>query len=371
MDKDKTIASAKRYFQRNQLDKAKDLLNRAVSAGFRNIEVVKYLALIALLENDLPSAEAGLDRVRKIEPDDLEVLNALAFIQLKNKETDAAIDLWLEILDSEPGNALAKRNLGRMKKISDLDSFAAKAKASQYIKIQTFDFTDVLKVAGIAICVILIIWGGRYAVNHADFGNTFVKGKSSLSSVHLPDMDDFVETDSQALYTFESSEAKRLFKDAKRDIRRHAYNEFIIRLNKILHSNLKESVRQRFLMLKEFLPEPTGFAEIKLPIRLTELFNQPTLYENCYLVLNGKVENFRADADSTTFYMKEKDSDTGESYLIKVQSVGRMEKLKNGMDVRVLCRFRTVQKMKAVIVVEGMKTWMEQKNFLEVDKKQK
>lgn len=369
MDNDRTIASAKRYYRANQLAKAKDLLKRAVAAGFRNAEVTKYLALIALLENDFPSAEAGLDRARKSNPEDMEVLNALAFIQLKYKDTDAAIDLWLEILDHEPKNSLARRNLERMKRISDLDSFSAKALAPQYIGMRKASFIDMLKYAGIALCVILIGWGVWYAVRNADFGNVFVKGKRSLSSVRLPEMDDFVETDSQALYNFESAEAKRLFKDAKRDIRHHAYNEFIIRLNQVLHSNLKESVKQRFIILKDFLPEPSGFVEIKLSIRLTELFNQPTLYEDCYLVLNGKVENFHADANSTTFFMKERDADTGENYSIKVQSLGKMEKIKNGIDVRVLCKFKTVQKMKALIVVEGLKTWMEQKNFLEVDKK--
>ncbi|GEM_PF-5487949 len=370
MDKDRIIDLIRNYYRRNQFAKAKDLIKKAIAAGHRSVEILKYSGLIALLENDLTAAEASLKRVRKVEEADAEVLNALAFINLKNKDTEAAIDLWLEILDNDPENRLAKKNLQRMKKMMDVDAFIGKAKASAYIR-GGMELPFSLKIPGFILAVLLLavsVW--FWLDNRVEENGTFTPRKSA-SSVKLPVLDDFILSDINTLYSFDSEEIPKMFKDAKRDIKKRNFNGFIIRLNKILHSNVKDSVKQRFVMLREFLPEPETFSDIRLPIRLTELFNQQTIYEDCYLVLNGKVENLKVDGNTTSFNMKIRDMDTGETYLIRVQNVGRLEKMKNSIDVRVLCRFKNVVTTRGVIIVESLKVWVEQKEFLELDKKLK
>lgn len=366
MEKDRFIDLVRDCYRQRRFAKAKQLIKQASTAGHRSAELLKYGALIALLEGDEESASADLERVRKVEDDDPEVLNALAYLHLKRKETEEALDLWLEILDIDPANKLAKKNLQRMKHMTDVDSFVSKAKARTYIlgagqlPLQP---RWMFALAGVFFLALLIFFVFP-ELPWNDGGDP----KKNYGSVRLPSTDDFVLEERNALYTFESSDIPRLFKDAKRDLRKRQYNSFIIRLNKVLHSNVKDAVKERFILLGEFLPTPVSYEEIKTQIRLTEIFNQQTVYENCYLVLNGKVENLKMEGNTTTFNMRQRDQDTGESYLVRVQNDGRMETLKNGMDVRVLCRFRNVVKARGLILVESLKVWLEQKEFMEIQK---
>jgi tetratricopeptide (TPR) repeat protein len=367
MEKERVIDLVRDCYRKRRFAKAKQLIQQAATAGFRSVEFLKYSALIALLEGDEKSASIDLERVRKVEEDDPEVLNALAYIHLKRKETEEALDLWLEILDVDPANKLAKKNLQRMKHMTDVDAFVSKAKPEPFVLGRGVSFLEqrsILLGLGILLVALLAVF-----VLPELPRNEGQDARKSYGSIRLPSTDDFVLEDRNALYTFESSDVPRLFRDAKKDLRKRQYNSFLIRLNKVLHSNVKDAVKERFILLAEFLPVPSSYEEIKTPIRLTEIFNQQTIYENCYLVLNGKVENLKVTGNATTFNMRQRDQDTGEAYLVRVQNEGRLEALKNGVDVRVLCRFRNVVKSRGVILVEAIKVWLEQKEFMEVQRK--
>jgi hypothetical protein len=45
---------------------------------------------------------------------------------------------------------------------------------------------------------------------------------------------------------------------------------------------------------------------------------------------------------------------------------GRYDKLKNGTACRVLARFENIIPLKGTVMVEGLKAWVEQKEFYEV-----
>jgi hypothetical protein len=179
-------------------------------------------------------------------------------------------------------------------------------------------------------------------------------------------MDDFVRRDTSSMYIFQKSEIPGLFKQCKRDVRKRRFNEVILTINKVLHSNADEQVKQRFLFLRDFLPEPRNWKDIRTHVRVSELFNLPTLYQGVYLVIDGPISGLQIRTERTAFSLRARDRSGGDEYTFLVRMDGRYDKLKNGAGCRVLARFDNIVPLKGSVMVEGLKAWIEQKEFYEV-----
>jgi tetratricopeptide (TPR) repeat protein len=361
------LETAKRFFYSGRFAKADELLRNCINNGLRNIEIFKYMGLTGLYLGDPENARRALERAEKVMDADPEVLNGLAYLHLKNKDLQSAVDLWLNILEKKPSFRIARHNLDRVRNARDTEKLADKASPRQYLGPAgiaiDLPWKPMAVVAGVVAVAVLLIF---FISNLPPSQEKENRHKISASSVRLPKTDDYIVSSSvDSMYRFQNSEVKPLFALCKRYIKRKNINAAVVLINKVLHSNLRDDVKQQFQGLKEFIPEPSDYRSIRSHIRFSELFNDPTVNEGVYLVLSGRDRQLKSDSSGTDFLMTVSD-DSGENVESAVFTSRHFEGLRYGVQVTVLCRFKSVITIKGRIRVEGLKIWMEKKQLMEM-----
>ena len=70
-----------------------------------------YLGLTYIFRELYDEAYEHISKANNLKENDANTINALAYLNLKFSNVDEAINYWLDILDNDKKNYLAKRNL--------------------------------------------------------------------------------------------------------------------------------------------------------------------------------------------------------------------------------------------------------------------
>ncbi len=337
--------------------------------------VYYYLGLAYIYRQNYEDAYKFLAKAHKLNSEDTSVINAIAFLNLKDGNIQEAINYWLDALDIEPKNVSIKRNLERVRKSKDVKKLAETAKAEDfigfkirkriYLKLSLYPFirknikyiaTGVIPVLIIGYLLFLRPAGNKKIVKP----NISFKGEfniKSLKEVKLPDIkDDYIidKNIKKSLFKFTKSDAQFMFSRCKKYIKEKKYNLATVIINKILHSNLNFIIKEKFIILKKFIPEINKFS-IKDNIAYSELMNFPAIYEDIQVIWKGKVEDIELDEENniTEFkiIVKESGSAVGVAnvYFNQILPV-----LREGVNIELLGRFEGIKEGTRYPVIRGI-----------------
>jgi len=337
--------------------------------------VYYYLGLAYIYRQNYEDAYKFLAKAHKLNSEDTSVINAIAFLNLKDGNIQEAINYWLDALDIEPKNVSIKRNLERVRKSKDVKKLAETAKAEDfigfkirkriYLKLSLYPFirknikyiaTGVIPVLIIGYLLFLRPAGNKKIVKP----NISFKGEfniKSLKEVKLPDIkDDYIidKNIKKSLFKFTKSDAQFMFSRCKKYIKEKKYNLATVIINKILHSNLSFIIKEKFSILKKFIPEINKFS-IKDNIAYSELMNFPAIYEDIQVIWKGKVEDIELDEENniTEFkiIVKESGSAVGVAnvYFNQILPV-----LREGVNIELLGRFEGIKEGTRYPVIRGI-----------------
>lgn len=102
------------------------------------LEVSNYLAMIQLRQGDVAGARGLLQTLRRVHPDDPLTLNSLAMLERQAGDHAAALVLFTELLQVQPDNFVARLHRGSLLERSGLahDSLVAYARAMRDARAQ-------------------------------------------------------------------------------------------------------------------------------------------------------------------------------------------------------------------------------------------
>ncbi|MBN1897441.1 MAG: hypothetical protein JW827_01585 [Spirochaetes bacterium] len=341
--------------------------------------VYYYMGITYIFRKDNDTAYKFIQKAYKLNPEDVSVLGAMGFLNLKEKNIQEAINYWLDALDLDPKNITIKRNLERVRKASDVNKFADMAHPENFIGLKTrrplqmpswiflkfpLDLKKLsmkYKLAGAGIAVALVLFFVLEPVFHRDTSFTYkmdepVKVEGSLKDVELPDIeDDYIQDKSvkKSLFKFSKNDAEYLFSRCKNYIQEKKYNSAIIIINKILHSDLHFIIKEKFKILKQFVPDLNEF-KVKDNITYSEIMNFPSIHEDVQVIWRGKVDDvlFDEDQNITQFKLiiKEDDNTVGVSQIFFKQI---LPAIKEDITILLLGRFEGLYEGSRLPLVEG------------------
>lgn len=337
--------------------------------------VYYYLGLAYIYRKNYEDAYKFLAKAHKLNSEDTSVINAIAFLNLKDGNIQEAINYWLDALDIEPKNVSIKRNLERVRKSKDVKKLAETAKAEDfigfkirkriYLKLSLYPFIRKnIKYIAIGVIPVLII---GYLLFLRPSGNKKIvkpnisfKGEfniKSLKEVKLPDIkDDYIidKNIKKSLFKFTKSDAQFMFSRCKKYIKEKKYNLATVIINKILHSNLNFIIKEKFSILKKFIPEINKFS-IKDNIAYSELMNFPAIYEDIQIIWKGKVEDIELDEENniTEFKLIVKESESAVG-VAKVYFNQILPVLREGVNIELLGRFEGIKEGTRYPVIRGI-----------------
>ena len=234
----------------------------------------------------------------------------LAVLYLRRSETDRAVDYYLEVLEADPKNRVAKKAMKVIRKQAGTDTFSAWLEAgrlsSLYPPIPFPGFSTKEVFAALAalmvVCVIafgLLIQfklirnpfnprGSRQVI--AEFALT---SEERMEPLQTGGSYRYILTRVQALDTYER--ALSLFTSYRDEAAR-------ININRILESNAADSLKNRARIILSYMETP-GFDSFRRSdnVKYSDVAIDPILHRDVHVIWRGMATNIETSDSQTTF----------------------------------------------------------------------
>ena len=341
-----------------------------------------YLGLAYIFRELYDEAHKYISKAYQLNENDINTINTLAFLNLKHNNVDEAINYWLDILDIDKKNYIAKRNLEKIKKTTNIEKLSSSASPDEFInfklkksisspfKLSIFKFprfpgfsrpkSNYLKIASLVIfSALIVILIYKYTINQdkIQIKKFNIPSPKNLQALHLPDLEDDYMIDKnikKSIFNLKPEEIKNLFYNTKILIQKQYHNKAVVNINKVLHSNAGIIIKERFLILKRFTQIRKTF-EIKDNISYSTLMNLPVLYEDVQVVWKGKIEDINIDEDtqSTLFnmFVREKNQTAGMARIIFNKILAN---LASGQEAIISGKFLKIDEKNRYPIIDGI-----------------
>jgi tetratricopeptide (TPR) repeat protein len=339
----KSLAEARRLFRARKFPEVIRTLEPEVLRFRESFDYFLLLGLSCLRTGDLGGAMSYLGRAHQLNREDSRPALAQAAIHFKRAETEKALALWLEVLENEPSNKVARRGMELLKKGLSNERIQDFVDSGRIAKLYPALPPRPVPVAWIiGVLVTLILAGSVY------IGLRIIRPmkpvRAGVEEVEIPkDLPRVIEDGRPGgVYVLTERQVKRGFEQAKKHLLSYRDNLAVVEINRLLLSNATLPVRERARVLKAFIGRP-DFSSFKDGYSYREIEKEPALYDGTYVAWKGKVANLTMEKDSIHFdllvgYEKETELEG----IVPVSLTFAVE-LENGIPLEILGQVSTAE----------------------------
>lgn len=302
---DPILTKAARLCRRKQYGAAIQILEPEVVRYHDSFRYYYILSVSCLYLGDFSGAFTYFKRARDIKMRDPLVLLGLAVLYLRRGDTARAIDFYLEVQELDPNNAEARRALAFIKKHGDPENLETWIESGRLTKLYPPlpkvppTLGDVLfPVLGVLVIITLGL-GIFYklknpgAPKRSGYDLAYLEREDRAEPVQLGGSYRYVLTRQQVLDTYD--EALKLFIDRRDEAAK-------VRLNRLLESNASESIKNKARILFSYTEVP-GFDTLEDRYSYSDVYKEPWLYRDCYVIWRGTATNINMLERGTVFQL--------------------------------------------------------------------
>jgi hypothetical protein len=264
------------------------------------------LGASCLKGGDFGGAFTYFKRARDIKMREPLGLLGLAVLFLRRGETDRALDLYLEVLELDEHNRIARRALNTIRKYAGADTLSLlieSGRLSRFYpplpkappnprKVALSAFLLALILAGGALVKFdLIPLPGRGGPPREGLAGSALDREEVKEPVQVGGAFRYILTRDQVLDAYKK--ARSLFTGFRDEAAR-------VELNRIIESNASEAVKNKARLLLPYLELP-GFDTLRDRFSYGEVIRDPALYRGCHVIWRGMATNLNAEENSTAF----------------------------------------------------------------------
>lgn len=302
--KPKDITRGLLLLGRGEYSKVIGLLESKIPLYVENREFYSILAKAFFYTGDYSGAKLYFDRGQKIYWS-IESALYLAVLGLKRRDFNSSLRIWLDILDEEPNNKMAKKGLAALKKYStmdELDYFIHSSKVDSLIPRRKIKLTLVTKI--ILIFLLFISVAGLIFLKTGLYENILTKVSSASSSekeldregietFNLEDLnDEYIDFSKQSLFSFSGAQIEEYFSLASDLFQTNSDNQVKSYLNLIKYSNANSNIKKKAEVLESYLKEPE-WGKFNDDISYETVSTNLYQYEGCVVKWKGKLSNLK------------------------------------------------------------------------------
>jgi hypothetical protein len=298
--KRKGLGEARKLFRARRFPEVIRLLEPEVFRYRENDEYFQLLGFSCLYAGDFGGAFSYISRAHQLKDDNPNVLLGLAAVHFRKAENESAIKRWLEVVEIEPSNTIARRGLDLLRKgmaPDGLQEFIDSGRLKTlFPPLPRRAPPARIMIAGLGV---LAIAGLVYLAIHlaAPRGPQ----RPGVSVIEIPTgLSSFVDIGTDFAFVMTESEVRRAFQKAKNELLSYRDNLAVVDINRIMLSNAAPAVKERARMLKGFVMQPT-FDTVKDAYSYAAVVKQPALYDGASVVWKGKVANLKVAKDAIGF----------------------------------------------------------------------
>lgn len=312
LSKEEILKLAVRFFLKKEYKKALDLLEPIIfSSQDLDIFAYKLYVILLLYINEIEVAQKYVEKILANNPDDVEALNALAYIYLKQRKVVPAVNALLDAEYAEPQNQMIKNNLDILKqKNTELLLSTIKPYQFLFLRIpEKYRKESILEKLNkktslvLAIIFVLIIGGIMVLLipkqNPQELVVEDIKRKK-IERITIGDIKEVIER-SKALQTYRElseKEIKDKFEELKKLLKESLgkSNKARYIANYLLNSNAHPLIKENVKILKDYLVEPE-VTSLDYNPSLKDIESNPELYMGVYVLWKGKVLGYKKERE--------------------------------------------------------------------------
>jgi len=300
------LRRAQRDFLHGRYTKVISLLE-PLSLTYRDSHLFHYLlGASCLFTGDIGGASTYLRRAEQLNFRHADTLAALAAVHVRRGDTDKAVQLYLEILEREPGNRFAQKSLTFLRsnsdpvRISELtnsgDISVLYPKPPVSIKRKAHIFGVAALFIALASAVFFLSPKAIHAIKNAH------PARAGIDDVKLTDQErkNPVTLEGGFEYVLTEKEAIASFERAK-DLFRTWHDEAaLVEINRILLSNAAPAIKNKAETLKSFVRIP-DFTSVKDRYEYGEIARDPRIFDGVAVIWKGSAANIRDEEKGPSF----------------------------------------------------------------------
>jgi hypothetical protein len=300
--KGRSLEEARRLFRARKYPDVIRLLEPDVFRYRENPEYFRLLGFSCLHAGDLGGAFSYVSRALQLKDDDVDCLLGLAAIHFRRAENESALKRWLEVLDIQPQNSVARRGLDLLRKAPAPDALQEMMDSGRIRLIYpALRQRRRLPVARVAVIVLSALAVGCAAWLAVRMATPREPNRPGVSSIDIPaDLPAFIDSGTGYAFMLSEKEVRATFKKARSYLLAYRDNLASVEINRILLSNASSPVKERARMLKGFIRQAT-FDTLRDGFPYATVARQAGLYDACSVDWKGKVANLSVGKEAITF----------------------------------------------------------------------
>lgn len=297
------LKEANHHFKARRFAELIRLLEPQVFLYRENPEFYYLLGMSCLYTGDAGGAHSYLSRCTHLDPDNNKAYLALAAAHLRRRETQDALRIWLDVLDSEPRNSKAKRGLNLVRAAESESEIVEKLERGELSKLvegppRRIPRPAVASVGAVALVVVAVVLGPPL---YEKIVSRATAQRVGASVVELGENGAaLLDYSGEFRVVLNESELERTLKRIQEYFNSYRDNMARREINRVLNSNASAQVKQKALLLSDYLQPPT-FTDFRDNFSYAEVTDAPWLYENCYVRWRGRVSNLNRSESEITF----------------------------------------------------------------------
>jgi tetratricopeptide (TPR) repeat protein len=312
MKLDPILTKAIRSLRRRKYGDVITLLQPEVVRYHDSFNYYYILGSACLRAGDLGGAFTYFKRARDIKMREPLVLLGMAIYYLQRGDTERAVDIYLEVLDTEPRNRIAKKALLVLRKYSGTEALQDWIDSGKsfhlFPPLPKMPLTAdrfllplglilALGLIGGALVAFRIIPSDQDASERIRLPGIALEQEERETPVQIGGSYRYILTRNQVLEIYEN--ARKLFTEYRDEAAK-------LSLNRLIESNASDPVKNKARLLISYMDVP-GFDTFKTIYKKDDNFSyrtikqDPVLYRDCYVIWQGMATNMDLQNDSTSF----------------------------------------------------------------------
>lgn len=294
-EKARGLRTAERLYRNGRYAELIHHLESQVFAYRENPRFYELLGFSCLRTGDYGGAYSYLSRSSQLDRDNVRVLDALAVAELKRRRPTDAIQTWLDALEIDPHDRLARRGLNMVRRAENPTALAQDLSDRELRNLLPPDPRRKRSIRRWAtgVGILALLAGGSYGL--VAFGLLPQQepvppreGEEEIAFSREPES--WVSYEGEFRYVFTEGEVEDVFEQAVSYF--HDFRDNLARreVNRILASNASERVKTRARLLMDYLQTP-DFTTFRDNFEYARVAEEPWLYHGCFVRWRGRVAN--------------------------------------------------------------------------------
>ncbi len=292
------LKRARALYQGGKYAKAIRLLEPQVFRYRESFSFYYLLGMSCLRVGDTGGAKTYLDRALSLRPNETGALAGLAVVHLKRYEVADAIRCYLEIVDSDPHNRIARRGLRLLRRNADRERLTPLVESGKVFRLLPRHRRRSRTAVLVGLSIVIAAGAVVYALLRPGDRPTF--REPEVAALTISDIETLAAGAGDVRYALSDREIRSIFDRAKRYFADFRDNLAIREINRLLLSNASPRVQEQARTILRFIPAP-DFTTMRDGFTYAEVAADPPLYNGTYVLWRGRISNLEVGTDVIRF----------------------------------------------------------------------